>query len=222
MRVQGRGRRASLRVLLVGASELMRSALRVALATEDIAVVATCDLDADCLAPVRAGQVDVALLVLEPEMLPAGFAVADRLRAHAPGIGLVLLADHADPRLFEPPLPEPPAGATRLDAGVTHEVGQLATALRLARYADQPQPVVDAGRVALTDTQAEVLRLLASGHSNQAIAERRGVSVKAVERSIKRIADELQIPSGGGRNSRVLLTQAHAALVQHGRVPVGG
>lgn len=223
----GDGRtRPLVRTMLVGASELVRSALRVALAVEDVTVVVACDLDvagdldADCRRALGSGQVDVALLMPAPAALSPGLQLSQRIRAQCPRVGLVVLAAPADPRLFEPPLPVPPPGTLRLDADATNDVGRLATALRLARYptgvrSSDPDP-----RVALTDTQAEVLRLLATGHSNQGIADRRGVSVKAVERVVQRLTEELEVPTGGEHNSRVLLTRAHAALLDRAHAPL--
>jgi deoxyribodipyrimidine photo-lyase len=54
--------------------------------------------------------------------------------------------------------------------------------------------------------QADLLRLIASGLSNEEIAEREGVGVKAVERRIARLYQTLHVPTSVGTNPRVEAT----------------
>jgi DNA-binding NarL/FixJ family response regulator len=63
----------------------------------------------------------------------------------------------------------------------------------------------------LTDHQIAVLRLVASGRSNNEIAAAMDVSDKAVERTIQRISEALGLEASAG-NRRVHLTRAYAEL----------
>ena len=62
--------------------------------------------------------------------------------------------------------------------------------------------------VALTDMQVEVLLLVGDGVTTSEIAARRGVSTSAVEQTIARICERLDIQRGPSRNQRVQLVQA--------------
>jgi DNA-binding NarL/FixJ family response regulator len=45
---------------------------------------------------------------------------------------------------------------------------------------------------------------MASGHSNQGIADRLVITLRAVERYVSTVFDKLGIPSSGGQSRRVL------------------
>jgi DNA-binding NarL/FixJ family response regulator len=57
----------------------------------------------------------------------------------------------------------------------------------------------------LTNTQAEVLRLVASGMTNAQIGRTRYVSEKSVEQVISRVAQELHVHPDANKNMRVQL-----------------
>ncbi|MDX6627850.1 MAG: hypothetical protein QOH00_96, partial [Gaiellales bacterium] len=71
-----------------------------------------------------------------------------------------------------------------------------------------PPPSTDAGRALLTLREREVLRLLAQGHSSDAIASELVVSVRTVERHVENIYGKI---GASGRTARVAATAwAHA------------
>lgn len=63
----------------------------------------------------------------------------------------------------------------------------------------------------ITRTQAEVLRLMAEGLSNEAIAARRVTTLRSVEATIQRLYDRLGLVSGGGVNPRVEAVRMYRA-----------
>ena len=56
----------------------------------------------------------------------------------------------------------------------------------------------------LTPREREVLELMATGSSNQGIADRLVITVRAVEKYVSSIFDKLELPSSGSESRRVL------------------
>lgn len=67
----------------------------------------------------------------------------------------------------------------------------------------------------LTAKQLEVLRLLAKGLSNAEIAKQRGIGVRAVEQTIHRIYNALEIGSDQSTSPRVLVSRMYSAQMGH-------
>ena len=61
----------------------------------------------------------------------------------------------------------------------------------------------------LTDTQVEVLRLVANGMTNAQIGRTRYVSEKSVEQVISRVAQELNVQPDRNMNMRVQLVSEY-------------
>lgn len=82
-------------------------------------------------------------------------------------------------------------------------VGALEAALqdRAPRAAEGQQPAAPLDR--LTDTQVQVLRMVAAGMSNEEIARRRGTTPKSVEHVIGRILAVLDLGRDPAVNARV-------------------
>ena len=77
-------------------------------------------------------------------------------------------------------------------SGLTPELGSGAGARRLAATDRSPD---DEGRGPLTDREVEVVRLVAEGHTNRAIAARLFLSEKTVARHLANIYAKLDVPS---------------------------
>jgi DNA-binding CsgD family transcriptional regulator len=76
---------------------------------------------------------------------------------------------------------------------------QLAAAPSLARIADQPQRALAPQTIgSLSDREAEVLRLLAAGKTNRAIADELFISEKTVARHVSNIFDKLGVSNRSG------------------------
>lgn len=57
--------------------------------------------------------------------------------------------------------------------------------------------------ILISKTQAELLQLIAQGLSNQAIAEKRGTTLRAVEALVNRTYEALNLKVNDSRNLRV-------------------
>lgn len=114
---------------------------------------------------------------------------ADLLSTHTGGIGYLLKQRVADVEEFIDALHRVAAGGTALDP-------QVVSQLLLRRQADPLER--------LTPRERDVLRLMAEGRSNAAIAERLVVSDSAVSKHINSIFTKLGLPPAEGDHRRVL------------------
>lgn len=135
------------------------------------------------------------------------------LRKFNPHLGLVLLTDASDLRLFGIQERDLPRGTQLIEKLAINEIREIRIAVDNSRNSD-----ISTGWVAngvrstmnsLTDIQIETLRLLALGLSNSDIGKRRFVSEKSVEQTITRIAQHLHVVHEKGRNMRVLLASEY-------------
>ena len=182
---------------------LLRASISEALATrDDIDMVSALDHGGDIIALAKAGDVDVALLDVHLGSGPSGFDIAQALRQASPGIGIVFLSSVKDPRLLGYQPATLPKGARYLLKSEVADVDVLAGEIR-----DVFDDVFDGGekppRLPFSQTQIEILRLVASGYSNQAIAKERVVTERAVEVAVSRLAKHLGLRETPGVNQRV-------------------
>jgi DNA-binding NarL/FixJ family response regulator len=127
-----------------------------------------------------------------------------------PWIGLVALSAHTASMLVgEGSLPE---GTPYLVKSAIQDLGEIGAAIREsisnASDAAKERPVDDglspAGQQhVVSKSQAETLRLLSQGHTNQAIADLRGTSLRAAETMIQRTYKSLGLNRESKRNNRV-------------------
>jgi two-component system, NarL family, nitrate/nitrite response regulator NarL len=177
-----------------------------------------------------AGEAISAASNLSPDILivdldfgpgPTGLDVAGQVRKKHPKIGIVIVSAFEDPRLLAPSLPPAPSGSIYLVKQQLRSPEQVALAAREAKARAMGGKLASSPdqRVGLSDTQIELLRLIASGLSNQAIADRLSVTQKAVEKSITRLADRLGADRSTDANLRVALTHRYLELVgySHGQ-----
>lgn len=154
----------------------------------------------------------VALLDLDLGPGPTGIDLAHALRKALPAIGIGILTSFRDPRLAGVGMPALPIGSAYLckaDVADIATVVELVTVLERAPLARRtPHQAASGPTVALTDNQVDVLLLVGDGVTTAEIAERRGVSASAVEQTIARICERLDIPKNDSRNQRVQLVQA--------------
>jgi DNA-binding NarL/FixJ family response regulator len=188
-------------------------------------------VDGDALvAAIATDPVDVAVLDIRmPPGPEGGLVTAERVRALRPEIGLLLLSHYAEThylmRVLEIGserigyrLKERVAGVQvlgdtldRIAAGEI--VIEPVLAKRLvqsgARHADTPI-------AALSERELDVLRLMAEGRANNAIAGELFISTKAVEKNIAAIFTKLGLPGDATVHHRRVL--AVLAYLQTGRI----
>ncbi len=193
-----------LRVGMVEDDALLRASVSEALDRREGVQVVTCsDQPKDIIDAAQAGSLDVALLDVHLGHGPSGFDIAHSLRRIKPGLGVVFLSSVRDPRLLGYNPAALPTGARYLLKSDVDDIDTIAQALSAAAedgYAlsDQTAPRVD-----LTQSQIDILRLVARGLSNAEIAKQRLVTERAVEVAVSRLAKHLNLRENPGLNQRV-------------------
>lgn len=134
-------------------------------------------------------------------------------RKFNPQIGIVLLTDASDLRLFGIQQRDLPRGTQLIEKLALNEIREIRIAVDNSRNSEISTAWVATGirsdMNSLTDIQIETLRLLALGLSNSDIGKRRFVSEKSVEQTITRIAQHLHVVHEKGRNMRVILASEY-------------
>ncbi len=207
------------RVVVVEDDTFSRTLIVSTLTAQGCEVVAATASASTALSITRGKKVDVALLDLDLGPGPTGGDVAVVLRRENPAMGIVFLTSYRDPRLVTGNHPTP-AGSRFLAKADMVDPAHLANVVRDAHrlpFAAQPSP---ATHTDLTAHQLTVLKLVAQGLTTKEIAEKTGVSHKAVEASITRVRKILNLAEPGQVSARVALVQAFYAMT--GRTPPRG
>lgn len=189
----------------------MRSTMAAALEAGEIRVTAQAGTAAVALSACVPGEVQAALIDLDLGRGPTGIDLAAALRARDPSIGLVLLTSYDDPRLLDDGLPEPPAGTVYLRKQQVSSIQEVLDALTAVCRRPVGPAISQRREHGLTGAQLAILRDLAKGMTNGQIAADRGITVSAVEKSIRRIAAALAVSTDDG-NLRVQLTQCYLRM----------
>jgi len=168
---------------------------------------------------------DVALLDLDLGPGPDGIDLAIALRERFPNVALVLLTAYRTPRLFRPDRYAVPVGLRAVSKADVRDIALIDAELRAAAVAPHainptamaPSSLLDGAR--LTDRQVLVMRLVADGLSNAAIAERLDIAEASVEKAVARLIRRLDLPVSPGSNPRVLLARAYDRLARSRQSP---
>lgn len=194
------------RILVVEDELLTASLLEQSLASQGFSV-ATAPTAASALDQVDRFDPDCALIDIALGDGPSGLDLAHVLHREYPWIALLILTNLPDPRLAGHGEAGPPPGCGFLRKERVRDTSHLLESLesvigeRLADVRDDMDP--HRPLAVLTRAQVEILRLVALGFNNEAIARQRGVTRSSVERSIIRIFRALDIDTHGELNPRV-------------------
>lgn len=205
-----------MRVLLVEDHDFTRATVAASLRTEQCKVVASVPSARDALRALDDHEIDCAVIDLHLGLGPTGLDLAHRLREHDPKIGIVLLTTFKDPRLLGKGDHSLPAGAVYLIKDDVRSTSRLRDAIDAALDGANKKVHKSAStrptRLALTNTQMEILRMVAEGLTNAEIAQRRGVSTRAVQTAITRILAIAQIEPEPGMDVRVQILKYYQSL----------
>lgn len=206
---------SKMRILVVEDDPFTRSTLTGALQHQGVTVACSAGSAREALDFVKSSPIDAALLDLDLGVGPTGIDVAHALRRQLPEVGLVLLSSFADPRLTGRNLPDLPPGASYVEKRTIGETGLLVDLLAKSIEAGTKKSKSkreDPPSEPFTDTQIEIMRMIALGLSNAEIAKRRFTTVKSTENTISRLAKQLGFASDPEQNQRVLITREYVRL----------
>jgi DNA-binding NarL/FixJ family response regulator len=183
-----------------------------------VEVVATARDAEELLGSVEETLPDAAVVDIRmpPTYRTEGIEAAHRIRKDHPAIGVVILSNHADPEYALELLGEGAKGLAYLLKERLGDPLQLVAALRqVAEGGSVVDPKVVEGLVeaqqrrarsrlhGLTPREAEVLRLMATGRTNAAIADALVLSERAVEKHINSVFRKLGLSNEVAIHRRV-------------------
>ncbi len=184
----------------------------------EVEVVACCATAEEALRAVEETLPDAVLtdIRMPPTHTDEGLALARRLREAHPDLGVVVLSQHVSSAYAIGLLEDGPAGRGYLLKDRLHDVEALGQALRTVAaggcYVDPlvvealteaqsrgaPSPLDQ-----LTPREREILGDIAEGANNQAIADRRVLTRRAVEKHASSIFQKLGLTGDSEGNRRV-------------------
>jgi DNA-binding NarL/FixJ family response regulator len=209
------------RVALAEDGMLFREGLARLLAEAGFTIVASCASLDELLPAVENDPPDVAIVDMRmpPTHTDEGVRAAHTIRARRPSVGVLVLSSYAEPGLAIELLRESVEGLGYLLKDRVHDLDEFAGAVRrvaaggsaidpsivsmLLRRDRDPDPLAG-----MTPRELEVLGLMAEGRSNQAIAERLGVTERAVQKHITSIFQRLGLSTSDDDHRRVLAVLA--------------
>ena len=205
-----------MRAVIAEDSVLLREGVAGLLRDADFDVIG-CGTADDLLLKVRSYSPDVAIvdIRLPPTHSDEGLQAALEIRARRPGVGVLVLSQYLELGLAMKLLAESAEGAGYLLKDRISDVAEFIGAVRrVAEGGSAIDPIIvstllakhrsDDPMVGLTRREREVLVLMAEGRSNQGIADKLVITLRAVEKYVSTIFRKLGLPSTGSDSRRVL------------------
>jgi DNA-binding NarL/FixJ family response regulator len=202
-------------------SALLREGVARILDDAGIEVAAACTRADELLLKVRSFPPDVVLLDirLPPTHTDEGLRAALEIRAKHPSVGVLVLSQYVELGLALRLLADSADRAGYLLKDRVTDVDEFVGAVRrVAAGGSALDPLIVTKLISrrrpndplatLTPREREVLELMATGRSNQGIADALVITLRAVEKYVSSIFSKLGLPSGPGESRRV-----HAALL---------
>ena len=153
-------------------------------------------------------QPNVLLTDLDLGSGPSGIDLTYHVQRNYPWIAIVILSTHRSPDLAVLSGRPLPKGVSYIVKNDLTKTDNLVSIVRQSLVnTNLPAPKMSAHYPALTSQQAEVLHLIAQGLSNQSIAQRRGVSLRAAESIIAKLYEILGVKDNSSNNPRVVAAE---------------
>jgi DNA-binding NarL/FixJ family response regulator len=205
------------RVAIAEDSVLLREGVARLLDEAGFEVVAQGGDAEDLMLKVRSYQLDIVIvdIRLPPTHSDEGLQAALEIRANHPDVSVLVLSQYVELGLALKLLSDSAEGVGYLLKDRISDVDDFLGAVRrvanggsavdpnivstlLARQRDDDPLAV------LTPREREVLELMATGSSNQGIADKLVITLRAVEKYVSSIFGKLGLPSSGSESRRVL------------------
>jgi DNA-binding NarL/FixJ family response regulator len=206
-----------MRVALAEDSVLLREGLARLLEEAGFDVVAQCGDAEDLIRRVNGHDIDVAIvdIRLPPTHKDEGLRAALEIRADHPSVGVLVLSQYVELGLAMKLLADSAEGVGYLLKDRISDVDEFVAAVRrVAEGGSALDPIIvstllerrrsDDPLTELTPREREVLQLMATGSSNQGIADALVITLRAVEKYVSSIFGKLGLPSTGSESRRVL------------------
>jgi DNA-binding NarL/FixJ family response regulator len=205
------------RVAIAEDSVLLREGLVRLLGDAGFEVIGqSADAD-DLMLKVRSYAPDVAVvdIRLPPTYKDEGLRAALEIRAKHPNVGVLVLSQYVEVGLALTLLADSAEGVGYLLKDRIRDIDEFVAAVRrVAEGGSALDPIIvstllsrqrpDDPIAQLSPREREILELMAVGSSNQGIADKLVITVRAVEKHVSNIFDKLDLPSTGSQSRRVL------------------
>jgi DNA-binding NarL/FixJ family response regulator/class 3 adenylate cyclase len=208
---------AQLRVALADESVLLREGIAILLSDAGFEVVSQAGSGEDLLRQVAMHKPQVAIVDIRmpPTHTDEGLQAAKQIRERFPDTGVLVLSQYVEPSYALELLADSAEGVGYLLKDRVSDVTEFTGAVRrVAEGGSALDPTVVSQLVGrrrqrdpldeLTPREREVLELMAEGRSNQAIAERLVITLRAVEKHVTSIFSKLGLPASTDDHRRVL------------------
>ena len=203
----------TLRVVVADDHSLTLQGVSDSLLSHGMSVVGRGKTAAEAVELVKKHRPDALVTDLDFGPGPTGLDIAESLRASFPRLGIVVLSAYGDPRLHSESLVSAPAGVVYLIKQQVASTAQLAEAIRVSIDKAAKAEAGELPAINLTSGQIAVLRLVAKGLSNHAIAQELSITEDSVSKTINRMLKRLGIAQDSGVNSRAALLQSYFDMI---------
>ena len=206
-----------MRVAIAEDSVLLREGLARLLDDAGFEVIAQCGDANELMLKVRSYELDVVIvdIRLPPTHSDEGLQAALQIRAEHPGVGVLVLSQYVELGLALKLLADSAESIGYLLKDRVSDVDDFVGAVRrVGDGGSALDPIIvstllsrqrdDDPLATLTPREREVLELMAAGSSNQGIADKLVITLRAVEKYVSSIFGKLGLPSTGGESRRVL------------------
>jgi DNA-binding NarL/FixJ family response regulator len=205
------------RVAIAEDSVLLREGLARLLDESGFDVIAQCENADELRLKVDSYGLDVAIvdIRLPPTHRDEGLVAALEIRERHPGVGVLVLSQYMELGLAMKLLADSAEGVGYLLKDRISDVDDFVAAVeRVGAGGSVVDPIIvstllsrrrnDDPLASLTPREREVLELMATGSSNQGIADELVITLRAVEKYVSSIFGKLGLPSTGSESRRVL------------------
>jgi DNA-binding NarL/FixJ family response regulator len=205
------------RVAIAEDSVLLREGLARLLADAGFEVLAACEDADELLRLLRDERPDVVIvdIRLPPTHTDEGLRAAIEIRGAYPGVGVLVLSQYVELGLAMKLLAESADGVGYLLKDRISDVPDFLGAIRrVAAGGSAVDPTIVSTLLSrrreadplerLTPREREVLELMAAGTSNQGIADKLVITLRAAEKYVSSIFGKLGLPATGSESRRVL------------------
>jgi len=202
------------KVLLVEDEEFTRGLVANSLEISGVEV-RSCPSVSMALTLLQDFEPHVVITDLDLGLGPSGVHLLERVAQQTPWVGMAILSAHASPELAVRDgyrIPEGTVYAVKSEIASSDDLVALMQAAVERRVVRESDSVGD--RIVISPVHGEILRMIAEGMSNAAIAKVRNTSLRAAEGMVQRTFVALGIGSDADRNARVLAVR----MWQQGKV----
>lgn len=192
-----------IKVLIVEDDIFVNSMLKQILEAADFSVTTALNVT-QALSSISQIEPNLILTDLDLGDGPNGADLINKISIDYPWINFIVLSTHSNPKLAIYPHISLPKGIIYITKSDLVDKNNLISIVKESMTSDSYRKNVTANDLPILNAQqAEVLQLIAKGLSNQAIADMRGVSLRAVEISITKIYEILGISNDPAINTRL-------------------